>query len=123
LHFLRTLRPEPETVLGAQLAALAPPHSLVVVRARAEGFNTEWHTVNNFQDPRVLYVSRTKGWVLPNDLAGAGGVADAAGRGARFYVHVHQKPLDGELASWLTGHATLVATSDAGQIYALSRTK
>jgi len=123
LQFLRALRPEPETMLGDQLAALAPPRSLVVVRARAEGYNTEWHTVNNFQDPRVFYLSRTKGWALPNDLAGADGVAGAARRGARFYVHVHQKPIDGELVSWLAAHATLVATSPAGEIYALSRTK
>ena len=123
LHFLRALRPEPETTLGDQLAALAPPGTLVVVRARAEGFNTEWHTANNFQDPRVLYLSRTKGWVLPNELAGSAGVEDAARRGAQFYVHVHQKPLDPELAAWLAARATLVATSPAGEIYALSRTK
>jgi hypothetical protein len=123
LHFLRSLPPEPETTLGDQLAALAPPNTLVVVRARAEGFTTEWQTVNNFQDPRVLYLSRTKGWVVPNDLAGAWAIADAAQHGARFYVHVHQKPLDAELAAWLAAHATLVATSPAGQIYALSRTK
>jgi hypothetical protein len=123
LHFLRALRPEPETTLGAQLAALAPPGTLVVVRARAEGFNTEWQTVNNFQDPRVFYLSRTKGWALPNDLAGASPVGDAAARGARFYVHVHQKPLDPALATWLAAHATLVTTSPAGEIYALARTK
>jgi len=123
LHFLRSLRPEPETTLGDQLAALAPPHALVVVRARAESFNTEWHTANNFQDPRVFYLSRTKGWALPNDLAGAAGVADAARHGALFYAHVHQMPLDAALAAWLAAHATLVATSQAGQIYALSRTQ
>ncbi|MEP6861905.1 MAG: glycosyltransferase family 39 protein [Deltaproteobacteria bacterium] len=123
LHFLHALRPEPETTLGARLAALARPGTLVVVRARAEGFNTEWHTANNFEDPRVFYLSRTKGWVLPNDLAGASPVADAAARGARFYVHVHQKPLDPELAHWLAAHATLVTTSPAGEIYGLARTK
>jgi len=123
LHFLHRLAPEPETFLGEKLALLAPPDTLVAVRARAEGYNHEWHTANNFQDPRVFYLARTKGWVLPNDLAGAGGIAEAARRGARFYVHVHQKPLDPELAAWLAAHARLVATSPAGQIYALSRTK
>ena len=121
LHFLRTLHPEPETTLGNQLAALAPPDSLVVVRARAEAFNTEWHTANNFQDPRVFYLSRTKGWLLANDQPGAAGVANAAHRGARFYVHVHQKPIDAELASWLAAHATLITASPNGKIYALVR--
>ncbi len=123
LAFLRGSPPAPETVLGEQLAALAPPGTLVAVRARAEGYNREWHTVNNFEDPRVFYVARAKGWVLPNDLPGAARLAEVTARGARFYVHVHQMPIDDELASWLASHATRVASSDAGEIYALSRTK
>ena len=100
LRFL-DLPPQRETVLGQALAQLAPPGTLVAVRARAESFNTEWQTVNNFEDPRVFYVSRTQGWVLPNDLAGAGRLAEVALRGATFYVHVTQKPIDAELAAWL----------------------
>jgi len=115
------LPPERETVLGEQLATLAQPGTLVAVRARAESYNTEWHTVNNYEDPRVFYVSRTKGWVLPNDLAGAARLDEVWLRGAKFYVHVTQKPIDAELAAWLAAHATRVASSEAGEIYSLMK--
>ena len=120
LRFL-DLPVERETVLGEQLATFAKPGTLVAVRTRAESYNHEWHTVNNYEDPRVFYVSRTKGWVLPNDLAGAGRLAELAGRGAKFYVHVTQKPIDAELAAWLAAHATRIASSEAGEIYSLTK--
>jgi hypothetical protein len=107
--------PEIETAMGVALARVAEPGTLVAVRARAESFNTEWKTVNNFEDPRVFYVSRTKGWVLANDIPGATKLAEYAQRGAKFYVHVPQKPIDAELAAWLAAHAMLVGDG----IYAL----
>lgn len=115
LRFLDRRPPEVETAIGVALARVAKPGTLVAVRARAESYNTEWHTVNNFEDPRVFYISRTKGWVLPNDLAGSTKLAAYARRGAKFYVHVPQKPIDAELAAWLATHATPVVDG----IYAL----
>jgi 4-amino-4-deoxy-L-arabinose transferase-like glycosyltransferase len=119
VRFLRALPPEPETALGARLAGFAAPGMLVAVRARAGAYDPEWRTVNNFEDPRVFYLSRTHGWVLPNDLAGAARLAEVTARGARFYVHVHQTPIDGELAAWLATHAVRVERSPAGEIYRL----
>lgn len=110
---------ERETVMGRLLAKHAAPGTLVAVRARAESYNTEWHTVNNFEDPRVFYVSRTKGWVLPNDLAGAARLAEVTRRGATFYVHITQKVIDAELAAWLARHATQIVAVPEGEIYAL----
>jgi 4-amino-4-deoxy-L-arabinose transferase-like glycosyltransferase len=127
LLFARTLRElrrlpfEPETELGHMLAGVAEPGTLVVVRARAERYNQEWSTPNNFEDPRVFYLSRTKGWVLPNDEPGADRLAALALEGARFYVHVNQYPPDHALAAWLERHATLVAASGVGTVYALRR--
>jgi hypothetical protein len=63
----------------------------------------------------VFYVSRTKGWVLANDVPGATKLAEYAQRGAKFCVHVPQKAIDAELAAWLAAHATLVGDG----IYAL----
>jgi hypothetical protein len=129
LHYLRSYEPAIETAVGRRLAELAAPGTLVAVRGRAEAYNVEWQTVNNFEDPRVFYLSRTHGWVLPNDLVGPAGVAqlaDHAARGARFYVHINQFPIDPELATWLARHATRVDQSPAGEIYQLgdaSRTK
>lgn len=119
LRYVRSLRREPETAVGRMLAAHAAPGTLVVVRARAPRIDPDWHTVNNCEDPRVFYLSRTRGWVLANDEPGAAPVADLAARGARFYAHVNQMPPDADLAAWLAAHATVVASSDAGTIYAL----
>lgn len=122
LRFVRRQPPQPETAIGLSLRAAAAPGTLVVVRARAERYNHDWHTANNFEDPRVFYLSRTKGWVLANDDAGAARLADYAARGARFYAHVAQKPIDAELAAWLAAHATLVGpVTDDGALYALDR--
>lgn len=121
MRFLHELPAEPETFLGDTLAALAPPGTLVAVRARAEQYNTEWHTENNFQDPRVFYVSRTKGWAVPNDTPGARWVYETMALGAKYYVHVRQKPIDAELAAWLAGHSRCVFASPEGQIYELHR--
>ena len=119
LRFVRALPPERETAVGAQLAAAAPPGTRVVVRARAERWNVEWRTPNNFEDPRVFYLSRTKGWVLPNDEPGAARLASYAARGARFYAHVHQIVPDAELTAWLAANATLMSETADGAIYAL----
>lgn len=123
-RFVRRLPPQPETALGHALARFAAPGTLVAVRARAEAYNAEWRTVNNYEDPRIFYVSRTRGWVLPNDLWGPAGVArleEAASKGARFYVHVRQKAIDAELRAYLDATAERVFTSDAGEVYALRR--
>ncbi len=121
-RFLHRQAPQPETELGLALARLAPPGTLVAVRARAERYSREWRTANNFEDPRVFYLSRTKGWVLPNDLLGAEATTrldDLVRRGARFYAHVAQITPDAELRTFLDRRAERVFASEAGEIYAL----
>ncbi len=123
VQFLRRLPPQPEAEMGLALSRLAPPKALVAVRARAERYSQEWKTVNNFEDPRVFYLSRTYGWLLPNDLVGAEAVArleELARRGARFYVHVHQIEIDAALRAFLDANAERVFASAAGEIYAFT---
>lgn len=123
LNMLSALAPEPETAVGAMLEEVASPGTLVVVRARAEEVNDEWHTPNNYQDPRIFYLSRTRGWVLPNDAHGAERLSALAQGGARFYAHVAAIPIDAELAAWLSEHAERVAASEAGAVYQLRGVK
>jgi hypothetical protein len=119
LSFVRHQAPAPETAVGRMLAAAAPPGTLVVVRARAPRIDPEWHTVNNCEDPRVFYVSRTRGWVLANDEPGAAKLADLAALGARYYAHVNQMAPDAELAAWLAARADVVASGPEGAVYRL----
>jgi hypothetical protein len=121
LHYVRTLPPEPETIVGQMLARVAPPGTPVVVRARAPRRDPDWQTPNNFEDPRVFYVSRCRGWAIANDDDGAAPVADLAARGALFYAHVEQRAPDAELDTWLARHATLIDSAPAGRIYRLDR--
>jgi hypothetical protein len=125
IGYVRQLPVEPETTVGHMLATVAPPGTLVVVRARAPRRDPDWGTVNNCEDPRVFYVSRTRGWIVANDEVGAAPVAAAAARGAHFYAHVEQMAPDPALAAWLADHGELVATSPVGRVYRLapSRTK
>ncbi len=111
---------EPETVVGHMVADNVEPGSLIVVRSRPEGYSAEWRTRNNFEDPRVFYLSRTHGWVLPGDERGSSRLAEYAARGARYYAHVNNRsPSDDVLAEWLRANAELVATSKEGAVYAL----
>ncbi|MGZ3453251.1 MAG: ArnT family glycosyltransferase [Polyangiales bacterium] len=119
IRFLRAQPPEPETALGRALATIATPGTLVAVRARAPAYDAEWHTANNYQDPRVFYLSRTHGWAVPRDERGAVRLAQWAARGARFYVHVGDPP-DADLAAWLAAHGELVARTEGGTIHRIS---
>ncbi len=119
IAYVRALPPEPETTVGRLLAGAAAPGTLVAVRARAPRHDPQWHTVNNCEDPRVFYLSRTHGWVLANDEPGAARLAELAARGARFYAHVEQMAPDPALAGWLAAHADLVARAPAGAVYRL----
>ena len=113
------LPPEAETTVGRMLADVASPGTLVAVRVRAPSYEPEWRTVNNFEDPRVFYVSRTKGWVLANNQPGAAPLAEAAAQGARYYAHVNQVNPGPELRHWLDANADLVSATGAGAVYRL----
>lgn len=119
IRFVRAVPRERETVVGNMLASVAPRGVLVVVRARAPRRDAEWGTVNNLEDPRVFYLSHTRGWVLGNDEPGAPPLAAVVARGARFYAHVEQMAPDAELAAWLGAHGTRVAQAPEGAIYEL----
>jgi hypothetical protein len=121
LRELRAITPDPETALGHALAPLVRPGELVVVRSRAPARDERWDTENNFEDPRVLYLARARGWVLPSDRGGAEPVAVPAARGASHYVEPPgtQAGADPALAAWLAAHARVVVDGAAGRIFRL----
>lgn len=118
---LRDMTQDPETPLGHALAGMVRPGDLVVVRSRAPARDERWDTDNNFEDPRVLYLARARGWVLPADLLGTDPVAARLARGARFYVDPLETPAgaDPALANWLNPRADRLFESPAGRIYRL----
>jgi hypothetical protein len=88
-------------------------------RAALPRFDSDWNTASNFEDPRVFYLSRTKGWLIANDEAGSARLAELAGRGARFYAHVNQIAHDPALAACLAVNAERIASVPEGDVYRL----
>ena len=104
------------------LARRARPGELVVVRSVEVGYDAPWRTANNFQDPRVVYGARVRGWAVALDDARPESVAIPARRGARFYVEVLPRSPVPALDAWLDEHATLLErTSFGGRVFALTR--
>lgn len=107
--------------LGAELRARLMPGELIIVRSPATAYSPWWRTVNNFEDPRILFTAKAKGFVLPADDWDPEALLRAQRAGARFYV---EPPLgDSEerraLRAWLRRHAELVYESEAGTIHRL----
>jgi hypothetical protein len=123
-HCLREHRAEllmaerdPILALGAELARTKHPADLVVVQSQEDSFDAQWNRSDNYQDPRVLYVARAKGWVLPADLKDPGALELAVAKGARWYATVGSPPA--VLAPYLAKHASLKVELAEGRIYAL----
>lgn len=96
------------------LSRNAPPGTLVIVRSGSKKYTDDFHTLANYQDPRVHYISRTRGWILPLDDLDPRVLEAARGQGARFYVEPDPGPDALVLNAWLERNAKLVATTSFG---------
>jgi len=105
--------------LGRTLAGHVGPDTLVVVQSEDDAWDPEWQRTDNYQDPRLLYASRTRGWVLPHDGAKPELLAEYVGKGAALYVVCGETPET--LVGWLREHARVVHHDEHGTIYALGR--
>jgi 4-amino-4-deoxy-L-arabinose transferase-like glycosyltransferase len=113
---------EPAAAAALALASSSQRGDLVVVRSVESAYDREWGTVNNFEDPRVFYLTRTRGWALGLDDADPRSIAKRAAEGARFYVETIGRPPAPGLDRWLEEHAVLVrTTSFGGKVFDLRR--
>lgn len=104
---------------GESLAKFAEPGDLVVVRSGSSARSDYWDTENNYQDPRIFYMARVSGWVVPPEVAGSDALEDMTRWGARFYAEPGAVRDDPDLYRWLEQEATLKADSASGRIYEL----
>jgi hypothetical protein len=110
----------PVVAASVALAGLARPGDLVVVRSLDTRYDSYWRTPNNYQDPRVFYLTRTHGWAVAADDADPSLIANASRRGARYYVEPMPRPKGGPLDAWLADHGALVTTTPfGGRVFAL----
>jgi hypothetical protein len=98
---------------GRELRRLARPNDLVVVRSPNEAYDVFWESGRNYHEPRIFYISQTRGWTLGREQAGTTLVADARRKGARYLAD----PLSErhpELDAWLTREAKLIWSRPQG---------
>lgn len=108
---------DPVVALGRALARNVSPGTLVVVQSQDDAWDPEWQRQDNYQDPRLFYASRTRGWVLAHDRAEPERLAEHAAKGAQLYAVTGETP--STLAPWLAVHARVVHHDEHGTIYAL----
>lgn len=106
------------------LTAIARQHvatnDLIVVRSSAEAQIEGWGGgTNNFEDPRLFYLTATKGWVLALNDDNVAALADVARRGARYYLHMGSFTRLPATQRWLQDNATLLDQNRYGAVYAL----
>jgi 4-amino-4-deoxy-L-arabinose transferase-like glycosyltransferase len=97
---------DPILDLGAALRKRVSPGQLVVAQSTEVDFDKEWQRPDNYQDPRLFYLSSTRGWVVPINASSDETLELARSRGARFYATAVEPPL--AVSEWLTRHAELV---------------
>lgn len=104
---------------GYVLKKIAEPNSLIIVRSIAgERERSEWgNRMNNFEDPRIFYISDLHGWALPRDYKGYERVSEFVKLGAEYFVEPYRTPVDNELEQWLQKYAKLIYSDDNGRIY------
>jgi hypothetical protein len=105
---------------GKEIDRLTGPGDLIVVRSPNTAYDTFWQQAANYHDPRIFYISGTRGWTLGREQEDPSLLAAAAGRGARYFADpVGDRPV--ALDAWLTKHGKLVWSmpGGAGRIWKL----
>jgi len=112
---------KPLLSLAEEMKKVIPSSEAIVIRSAENSYNKFWRTVNNFEDPRLFYLSRTKGWIMANDHIGVERIQKHWQRGAKYYVeYLNERKdsgVDVEFYQWLQAHAQLLYIGQNGMIY------
>lgn len=105
--------------LGFKLKELAEPNNLIIVRSIAnERERSTWgNRINNFEDPRIFYITDLHGWSIPRDDKGYKRLKKYVDQGAKYYVEPFSNPVDMELENWLQQNSDMIYSDSNGRIY------
>ena len=92
--------------------SLSAPDDLIVVRSEKPREDKEWHSGNNFEDPRLLYQSRRHGFAIPREEFTWDRLADLRRLGARFAFDPVPGSAPAATVTWLRANAELVFDAD-----------
>jgi 4-amino-4-deoxy-L-arabinose transferase-like glycosyltransferase len=102
---------------GKEIDRLTNPGDLIFVRSPNEAFDVFWQSGRNYHEPRIFYLSGTRGWTMGREQEDLKLVEDAVRRGARFFADPltdRSAVLDG----WLAANAELVwSPPEGGRIW------
>jgi Dolichyl-phosphate-mannose-protein mannosyltransferase len=105
----------PTLAAGHLLEHFAEPGELVIARSIEPKVDSFWQTPNNFEDPRIFYLSRTRGFPVARDDSSTEQLERGAAAGARYYIEPLPPASGAEpVERWLARNAELVATSPFG---------
>ena len=110
---------DPAYAAGLALRNVAKPKDLVVVHSLDVEYDVDWKTLNNYEDPRVFYVSDTRGWAVPTGFSDPARLQQLRARGARFFVDPVRLPPESPVAGWLLSHGKIAARTAQGDIWQL----
>jgi hypothetical protein len=98
---------------GRELDRLTEPEDLVIVRSVNEAYDVFWQSGRNYHEPRIFYMTGTRGWTIGREQADIAFLADASRRGARFFVDPlpEGKP---QVDEWLRSAGDLVWSQPGG---------
>ncbi len=121
-RLLTRINPFDEAVVAVSRAAEGhvKPGDLVIVRSVHPRYDDFWQGVVQFADPRVFYLTRTRGWPVARDADDPAEMEAAVRQGARFYMEPEPRGPLPQIDAWLDANATLVASSQLqGRVFAL----
>lgn len=99
----------------------ARPGTLIAARSINPRYDANWKTNTTFEDPRVFFLSKTRGWPIEKELADPARLIQARQEGARYYVELEARPAMPDFDAWLAKNATLVETTlYGGSVYDLT---
>jgi hypothetical protein len=98
--------------------SMSAPDDLVIVRSDKPREDKEWNSGNNFEDPRLLYQSRRRGFALPVEEFTPDQLAYRRRIGARFVYDPLPQNTSAATHTWLQTNAELVH-DDGVQVWRL----
>ncbi len=105
--------------IAKALQDISSVDELAVIRAEKPERDEFWGRRNNFEDPRILYHARRRGWVVPVDGLDEDALDELVRRGARLLVDVTSNAASAPLAAWLARRAELVLEQGRARVYRL----
>ena len=93
--------------VAEQLRSGTKPTELLLVHGEMPRYDPVWHTGHNFEDPRMLYQTRRRGFALANDGWSPAVLEQLRRSGATVVVDMHPEGMPPQVESWLAKHATL----------------